>query len=182
MSADDIVHTGITLPRIADIEPLQDSRLRVTWSHGARAGRTDDVDLSPMINSFKIYRLLRANPDLFKTAKLIENGKIVVWDGDDLEMSAEAVQELAQASMTPEEFVAFLKKCELTQEAFGQIFGYSRRQVGYYCTTGPIPRVVAWACKGYEYEQLLRRIGVGANPQYVIPEPQPLPKPKIKVA
>jgi len=29
-----------------------------------------------------------------------------------------------------------------------------RRRVGTFTTTGPIPRVVALACKGYAFEQL----------------------------
>jgi Protein of unknown function (DUF2442) len=179
MSADDIEHTGIPLPVISNIEALPNFHLRVTWASGQRAGRVDDVDLSPMINTLKIYRPSRNSPDLFKRAHLIEDGTAVAWDENDLEMSAEAIEQLAQAKMTPQDFVSFLKRNGLTQEAFAQIFDYSRRQVVNFSTVGPIPRIVAWACEGYELKRIMREIGA-MRTEYKLPEQPPLPKPSVK--
>ena len=153
MSANDIEDTGVPLPRISEMHALAPLSIAVTWAGGLRAGRSEIVDLSPVIGSYKIFRPLRKNEKLFRTAHLIEDGDAVAWDGDDLELSAEAIESLAEQSMSPEDFVQFMARNNLTQEAVAAILGYSRRQIGYYTTTGPIPRVVALACKGYEAEK-----------------------------
>lgn len=150
MSATDIEDTGVPLPRMSEVRALAPLSIAVTWAAGLRAGRTEVVDLSPVIGSYKIFRPLRKNEKLFATARLIEDGDAVAWDGDDLELSAEAIESLAEQSMSPEDFAAFMARNNLTLEAVAAILGYSRRQIGYYTTTGPIPRVVALACKGYE--------------------------------
>lgn len=110
-----------------------------------------------MISSYKIYRPLRNDPPLFATARLVEDGDAVAWDGEDLEMSAEVIETLADQSMTPEEFSEFLQRNKLTQEAAAALLGRSRRQIGYYLNPGPVPRIVALACLGYEALQQLRR-------------------------
>jgi hypothetical protein len=154
MSANEIEHSGIVLPRIAKIIAVSPLTLVVKWEEGGkRAGRVDRVDLSPIINTYKIFRPLRKNEALFKTAHLIEDGDVVAWDGPDLELPAEAIESLAEQIMSPQDFVAFLKRNKLTQEAAAAILDYSRRQIGYFVTTGPIPRVVTLACKGYEAEK-----------------------------
>ena len=150
MSANDIEDTGTPLPRIANLRAASPLTLIVTWAEGSRAGCVDRIDLAPVINTYKIFRPLRKNQALFETAHLIEDGDVVAWNGADLELSAEAIEGLAEQIMTPQDFVAFMKRNNLTQEACAAILGYSRRQIGYYTTTGPIPRVVALACKGYE--------------------------------
>jgi hypothetical protein len=157
MSANDVVDTGVPLPRMAEVRTAGPLTLMVTWAEGARAGRTDRVDLAPVIDTLKIFRPLRRNEALFATVRLGDQGDTVVWAGDNLEMHAETVELLAEQAMSPQDFIAFLKRNRLTQEAAAAILGYSRRQIGYFTTTGPIPRVVALACKGYEAEQLRTR-------------------------
>ena len=92
----EVVDSGVPLPQISAIKPLLNNRLRVTWSDGLRAGITEEVDLSPALASYKVYRALRDNKDLFSTARLLEDGDVVAWDGPDLEMFAELIQELAE--------------------------------------------------------------------------------------
>ncbi len=46
MSANDVVDSGIPLPRMATVQPLGDFVLRVKWAEGPRAGREDLVDVS----------------------------------------------------------------------------------------------------------------------------------------
>jgi len=158
MSANDIVDTGIPLPRLAEVRAVAPLTLVVSWADGARAGRTDRIDLAPIVETLKIFRPLRRNDVLFATARLGEDGDTVVWAGDNLELHAETLESLAEQSMSPQDFVAFLKRNRLTQEAAATILGYSRRQIGYFTTTGPIPRVVALACKGYEAGQARQRM------------------------
>jgi hypothetical protein len=158
MSASERVDSGVPLPRMAEVRAVAPLTLLVSWVEGTRAGRTDMVDLAPVIETLKIFRPLRKNEALFATARLGEDGDTVVWAGDNLEMHAETVESLAEQAMSPQDFVAFLKRNRLTQEAAATILGYSRRQIGYFTTTGPIPRVVSLACKGYEAEQARQRI------------------------
>ena len=42
---------GGALPRIAKIRVAREMRLAVEWAEGPRAGKSDEVDLSPAINS-----------------------------------------------------------------------------------------------------------------------------------
>ena len=182
MSANDIEHTGIPLPRIGRLVGVTaPCTITVEWADGLRAGVTEAIDLSPTVNSFKIFRPLRNNERLFHTAHLIDGGDAVAWTGPDIEMSAEAIEALAEQTMSPRDFVAFMARNNLTQEAAAAILGYSRRQIGYYTTTGPIPRVVALACLGYEAS--LRNFhfpppaNAAAKVVYETNEPVP-PKPK----
>ena len=150
MSGNDIVDSGIPLPRIGTVQPLHDFVLRVRWAEGPRAGREDFVDASPAIFSYKVYRPLR-DENLFLTGTLAEDGDAVAWGDDaDLMMSADTIQSLAQESWTPKEFLEFLTRNRLTQEAAAALLGRSRRQIATYATKGPIPRVIALACYGFE--------------------------------
>jgi hypothetical protein len=142
--------SGFPMPRIAKIRVVGPSVLEINWAEGTRTGRTDVLDLAPLVGSYKVYRPLRGKPELFATARLIEDGDVVVWEGADLEMTAELIETLAEQAMTPEDFARFLAKNSLTHEAAAAILGRSRRQIEYYLTQGLIPRVVALACFGYE--------------------------------
>ncbi len=83
------------IARIVAIRVRGANTLEVDWAEGARAGQTDVLDLTPIIASYKVYRPLRGNPDLFATTRLIEDGDVVAWDGADLEMTAELIETLA---------------------------------------------------------------------------------------
>src|SRR4051794_8635690 len=89
MSAtDEFLDSGSLTPRIAKISVVGQSTLAIEWMEGARAGRSDALDLTPIIGSYRVYRPLRSNAGLFRTARLIEDGDVVAWDGPDLEMTA----------------------------------------------------------------------------------------------
>ena len=151
MSANSIEDTGIPLPRISHVDTQTPSTLIVTWVDGKRAGQVDPIDISPIINTYKVFHTLRKNDALFESVRLVDDGDAVAWgDNEDLEISAEALEDLAEQSMTPQDFVAFMKRYDLTEEGAAANLGYSRRQIGYFKCSGPIRRVVALACKGYE--------------------------------
>ena len=69
----------------------------VESSMGEQVGRTDRVDLAPVINSLKMYRPLRRDPDLFATVRLEDGGTRLYWR-DDLDMAALTVERLARES------------------------------------------------------------------------------------
>lgn len=151
MSAIDQVDSGQPMARIADLRVVGRNRIEVTWASGDRAGYTDRVDLWPAISTYKVYRPLRQNDELFATARLADEGNLVIWDGSDLEMSADLVETLAEESMSSAEFAAFLERNRLTQNEAAALLGRSRRQIGYYLNPGPVPRIVWLACLGYEW-------------------------------
>ena len=150
MSAIELVGSEIPVARLAAIRVVGPASLEVQWAEGTRNGESETVDLTPALGSYKVYRPLRNNPPLFATARLVEDGYVVAWDGPDLEMAGGTIESLAQESMTPAEFAAFLARNNLTQDAAAAVLGRSRRQICYYLNPGPVPRVVALACIGYE--------------------------------
>jgi hypothetical protein len=149
MSANDIIDTGTILPSMATAQPLPGFVVRVVWNEGDRAGREDLVDLRPIIHSYKVYRPLR-DEALFLAGKLADDGETIDWGREDLEMSADMVLSLAEEAMRPHDFSAFLLRNKLTQEAAAALLGRSRRQIANYTSAGPVPRIVALACYGYE--------------------------------
>jgi hypothetical protein len=150
MSATEIEDTGVPLPRISEIRALPDFRLAIVWANGSRTGRADFVDLASVINTYKLYRHLRNNEELFQTARLVDDGSVVEWGDGMIGMSAELIEDIANEAMTPQDFASFLRRNDLTQETAAALLGYSQRQIGNFVSTGPIPHAVALACYGYE--------------------------------
>ena len=150
MNANEMVDSGIPIPRIAKIWIVGKLTLSVLWAEGLRAGKTEEIDLSPAINSYKFYRPLRGNDKLFAAAHLIDDGSAVAWANGEIDMSAATIETLAQESMSPADFAAFITRNKLTQTAAAIMLGRSRRQIAYYLNPGPVPRVIALACHGYE--------------------------------
>lgn len=178
MSENDIVDSGIPLPRMASVRPLPDFLLRVKWAEGPRTNRDDLVDISPAIFSYKIYRPLR-DERFFLTGAIAQDGDAIAWgNNEDLVMSADTVQSLAQESWTPKEFADFLVRARLTQESAAALLGRSRRQIATYATVGPIPRVVALACYGLETlrrDQFIKGAGaIIAQPPAIRTGPTPV--------
>src|SRR5262245_9304640 len=149
MSATEFEDTGAP-PRISEIRALPDFRLAIVWAEGSRTGLADFVDLAPVINTYKLYRPLRNNKELFQTARLVDHGNVVEWGDGTIDMPAELIEDIANEAMTPQDFVGFLRRNDLTQEAAAALLGFSRRQIENFVSTGLIPRVVALACFGYE--------------------------------
>jgi hypothetical protein len=152
MSATERIDSGIPMPLIAAVRPVDaDNRVvEVTWAEGNRRGRTDVVNLSPLIETHRFYRPLRNNAALFDTVHVVDNGEAVAWGDDAIDMSADSIERLAEEAMTAEDFRAFLARNNLTQEAAAAILGRSRRRIAAYASEGGIPRIVALACRGYE--------------------------------
>lgn len=139
------------MPRIGGLHVIDSGSVRINWVEGRRAGRTEAIDLSPLIDNFKFYEPLRRNKQLFATAHLIEGGNAIAWgDDDSIDMSATSIERLAEEAMTADDFAAFLERNELTHQGAASALGRSRRQIEYYLSIGLIPRVIALACFGYE--------------------------------
>ena len=92
------------LPRLAAVsagrEPLT---LDVVWWNGGE----DRVDLSGVVERFRVYAPLADSPELFRQAHLGEHGTDVVWS-DEIDTAADTLWRLAKeqrgATMTPAAF------------------------------------------------------------------------------
>lgn len=156
MSENDMICVGEPLPSVASVEPANSPfSVAVTWASGARMGRTDIIDLAPMIFTFKVLRPLRDDPKLFKTVRIGEWGATIVWDGnEDLEIGAESLEDMAGETMANSDFGDFLKRHHYSFDAAAAQLGISRRLVAYYAKNREIPRYIALACQYLDGRQL----------------------------
>lgn len=141
-----------TLPRIVAVsaDKKKPLTLRIRWDKADESV----VDVSGLIETFRVYEPLRRSPELFAQARLGEHGAYVVWS-DDIDMSADTLRRLAQeqtgATMSPDAFKRWRERKAYTLDAAARALGLSRRMVAYYEQGAkPIPRVVALATRGLE--------------------------------
>ena len=141
-----------TLPRIVAVTAgKKPMTLRIGWDKGDES----QVDVSGVIETFRLYEPLRGSPELFAQVRVGEHGTDVVWS-DDIDMSADTLWRLAQeqtgAIMSPDAFKHWRERKAYTLDAAARALGVSRRMVAYYEQgTKPIPRVVALATRGLEH-------------------------------
>jgi DNA-binding transcriptional regulator YiaG len=139
------------LPRIVAVKPGDDPMtLHVHWDKGEE----NLIDVSGMIQSFRVFAPLRESPALFRRVRVGEHGTDVVWTNE-IDMSADTLWRLAQeqsgATMTPDEFRHWRERKAYTLDEAARALGLSRRMVAYYEKGNrPIPRVVALATRGLE--------------------------------
>ena len=139
------------MPRLGAVRAIDSSSVRVDWIEGARAGRTEAINLLPLIDNFKLYEPLRRNEAMFSTVHLIEEGNAIAWGHDgEIDMAATSIERLAEEAMSAEDFSAFLARNKLTHQGAASALGRSRRQIEYYLSKGVIPRIIALACFGFE--------------------------------
>ncbi len=139
------------LPRIVTVSPgEQPMTLRVRWDNGEESL----VDVSGMIESFRVYAPLRRSPDMFSQVRVGEHGTDVVWT-DEIDMAADTLWRLAQEqageTMTPDAFRDWRERKAYTLDQAARALGLSRRMVAYYEKGDrPIPRVVTLATRALE--------------------------------
>jgi hypothetical protein len=156
------------MPKIRDVVALADHRVRVTWQDSLRPHMTEDVDLSPLIQTLKFYEPLRNRKSLFRSVHVIDGGNAIAWGAnDEVDMAATSVERLAEEALSADDFRAFLLSNKLTQQRAAIVLGRSPRQVAnYLCGKQPIPRVVVLACYGYlarKQQQALGGLRDGSN-------------------
>ncbi|WP_349370801.1 hypothetical protein [Salinarimonas sp.] len=100
MTENDTIVVGRVLPRIAAVEAVGSRAVRVTWAEGDGVAGAQTVDLSPMLDRYKLYAPLRADPTLFATVRVGAYGSALVWGEDEaIDMSALALESLAGQSV-----------------------------------------------------------------------------------
>jgi DNA-binding XRE family transcriptional regulator len=139
------------LPRIAAVTPGdQPMTLCVRWQKSGESL----VDVSGMIESFRVYAPLRQSPELFRQVQVGEYGTDVVW-AEEIDLSADTLWRLAQeqagVTMTPSEFRHWRERKAYTLDTAAKALGISRRMVAYYEQgSRAIPRIVALATRGLD--------------------------------
>ncbi len=140
-----------TLPRIlavtTDRKPLT---LHIRWDKGDESR----VDVSGLVETFRVYKPLRHSPELFGRVRVGEHGTDIVWS-DEIDMAADTLWRLAReqagVTMSPEAFRHWRERKAYTSDAAARSLGLSRRTVAYYEKgTRPIPRVVALATRALD--------------------------------
>jgi DNA-binding transcriptional regulator YiaG len=139
------------LPRIAAVSAGEKPMtLRIRWDKGDESV----VDVSGLIEAFRVYAPLRHSPEFFRQVRVGEHGTDVVWN-DEIDMAALTLWRLAQEqsglTLSPEAFRQWRERNAYTLEAAARALGVSRRMVAYYEQGAkPVPRVVALAARALE--------------------------------
>lgn len=139
------------LPRIATIAPGdKPMTLRVRWDKGGESL----IDVSGMVETFRVYEPLRCSPKLFRQVRVGEHGTDIIWT-DDIDMAADTLWRLALEqsgeTLSPEAFREWRERNAYTLDTAAAALGISRRMVAYYEQgKKPIPRVVALATRALE--------------------------------
>ena len=80
------------LPRIVAVAPgNKPMTLRVRWDKGDESL----INLSGPIETFRVYAPLRRSPEMFRQARVGDQGTDILWT-DDIDMSADMLWRLAQ--------------------------------------------------------------------------------------
>ena len=146
MSATDVVTVGKALPRIRSVSFNDGYEVAVTWDAATRDGRTDAVDLAPLIFRLKFYAPLRDDRRLMATIRAIDEGTAIAWGDGDVDMAATSVLDLAEESMTAADFSEFMTRHGFTFDRIAAELGISKRLAGYYAAGRSVPRYIALAC------------------------------------
>src|SRR5215813_5210339 len=111
--------TGITMPKktlpriVAVSAGKKPHTLRLRWAHGGE----HTVDVSALLEKFRVYAPLRQNTALFRRVRVGEHGTDIVWS-DELDMSADTLWRLAQeqsgVTMTADDFRQWRKQANYT--------------------------------------------------------------------
>jgi hypothetical protein len=150
------------MPRVGSVQADSDYSIRVTWLGDVDPSFPTTIDLAPIILTYKFYRPLRDNPQLFRTVHVSNNGTAIAWGNDEIDMPATAIEHLASEVMQTSDFRAWLEKNRLTLDAAAAQLGISRRLAAYFASgEKPIPRYIALAC-------------AYLDKRFSSPEPEPL--------
>jgi hypothetical protein len=142
-----MISVGEAMPLIGEVSPIGPYSISVAWSGGRRNAEKANIDLAPLILTRKALAPLRDNKRLFDSVHVIEDGSAIAWgENDQFDISAVAIESLADEVMTTAQFSEFLRRHSLSFDAAAAQLGISRRLVAYYAKERQIPRYIALAC------------------------------------
>lgn len=143
------------LPRILSVKAGEKPyTLCIQWNQGKAESI---IDVSKVLETFKVYAPLRESHKLFQSVQVGEYGTDIVWSNE-LDMSADTLWRLAQEqsgmTMSADAFRKWRSKHNYTLDDAAAALGISRRMVAYYEQgKRPIPRVVALATLAFDYSE-----------------------------
>ena len=143
LTKDEIITVGRPLPRLAAADALDGRKLRLTW----RSGKTDVVDLAPVLESRRLFVRLRSDDALFRALRVSDDGDAVEWPGEDLELSAVWLARLPSAEFSNLDFRMAMDELGVTLDGMAAALEISRRIVADYRKDKPIPRHIAFATR-----------------------------------
>ena len=119
--------------------------LIIRWEKGEQSR----VDVSGLVETYRVYEPLRRSPELFKRVQVGEYGTDLCWPNE-VDMAADTLWRLAQEqsgqTMSADAFRHWRERKAYTLDVAAAALGLSRRMVAYYEQGAkPIPRVVALA-------------------------------------
>jgi len=138
----DVIETGIHLPRIIRANPLDGRKVHVVFDGGLEK----TVDLAPALQSRRFYIPLRDDDNLFRSFKISEYGDAIEWN-EDLDFSADWLERLPDISFTNADFRQTMEKLNMSLDGMANALEISRRQIASYRKDKPIPRHIALAAR-----------------------------------
>ena len=142
------------MPRIAAVSAgAKSMTLRIRWDRGDESV----VDVSGLIETFRVYEPLRHSRELFRQARLWRARNGCRLERRDRHGRADArrlAQEQSGLTLSPEAFRQWRERNAYTLEAAARALGVSRRTVAYYEQGAkPVPRVVALAARALSWRE-----------------------------
>jgi DNA-binding transcriptional regulator YiaG len=112
------------------------------------------VDVSGLVETFRVYKPLRHSPELFGRVRVGEHGADIVWS-DEIDMAADTLWRLAReqagTTMSADAFKRWRERKAYTLDTAARALGLSRRMVACYEQGAkPVPRVVALAARALD--------------------------------
>ena len=139
---DELISIGQPLPRILSVRVLQNFEIEIVWNSGQKSA----CDLAPVLASRKILRTLLAEPTLFMSVSVNDDGNAVIWKNG-AEISAVWLEELSLTRFSNSDFRALMDQLGLTLEGMAATLEVSRRQIANYRKDKPIPKHIALASR-----------------------------------
>ncbi len=101
MNGSDTIQIGEAMPCVGSVAFHAGYEFVVTWQAGRRHGKTDVVDLAPVLLAHKMYRPLRDSPQMLTSVHLIDGGAAIGWgEGDVMDLAATTIERLAEESLS----------------------------------------------------------------------------------
>jgi hypothetical protein len=139
------------LPRIVKVRPSAPAMLRVTWGKT----RSDEIDLRGWIATGGDILAPLANEAAFMTARVVEYGSAVAWEGgDDLAIDAVHLRALAE-EQGPFDVAAWQAAVKLSNQEAAELLGVSLSTWNSYKAGATVPTPVAIACRAARRDPII---------------------------
>lgn len=139
---DELISIGRPLPRILTVRVLQNFEIEIAWNSGQKS----TCDLAPILASRKIFSTLLAEPTLFMSVSVNDDGNALIW-GNGAEISAVWLEQLSLTRFSNSDFRTLMDNLGLTLEGMAATLEVSRRQIASYRKDKPIPKHIALASR-----------------------------------